>query len=65
MTDALPSSDKELCNAVMDVRETTKEELGNDCAKGHEVNCLDCGKCKKFVPTKQGFTNAAEHWNDV
>ena len=62
MTDTLPSSDKELCSAVIDFSEVTKEELGSEHAKRCQINCMDCNKHKKFVPTRQSFANEAEHW---
>ena len=62
MTDSLSSSDKELCITVVDATEIMKEELGNDSAKGHHINCVNCNKHKRFVSTRQGFTNTAEHW---
>ena len=65
MTDALPSSDKELCNAVMDISEIIKEELGNECVKGCQINCMDCNKHTKFVSTRQGFTIRRNIGNDV
>ena len=61
MTDYLPQSNKELCFAVIDVTEVSREEFGNDNVKGHQVKCVDCKKCNKFVPKSQGLTNPAEH----
>ena len=62
MTESLPRSNKDICLAVTDATEVSREEFGNDNVKGHEVSCVNCKKRSKFMPRSQGLASRACHW---